>query len=45
MIDLSYKKRTVQDSEQEEPLGIAVLGLMPFAWFFAWMLMQGLLHG
>ncbi len=42
MIDLNYKKK---QEEREEPLGIVILGVLPFVMGFWWMLMQGLLHG
>ena len=42
MIDLNYKKKK---EAEETPLGIVILGCLPFAFGFWWMLVQGILHG
>lgn len=40
MIDLSYKPRKAEQAE--EPLGIVVLGCMPFAALLAWIILSGI---
>ena len=44
MIDLNQHKPAKKQEEQEAPLGIVILTCLPFAWGFAWILFQGLLH-
>ena len=43
MIDLNRKQP--EKKEEETPLGIVILAMMPFALGFWWILTQGLIHG
>lgn len=43
MIDLNRQRP--EKPEEDTPLGIVILGLMPFALGFWWMLTQGLING
>lgn len=43
MIDLSYKPRKAETTN-EDPLGIVILGSMPFAAMLAWIILTGLTH-
>ena len=47
MTDLSLKKtsRTAEKKEAEEPVGVVILMLLPFAGLFWWLLTQAFLHG
>lgn len=42
MIDLSYKPRKAEP--KEDPIGIVILGSMPFAAMLAWIILAGLAH-
>lgn len=43
MIDLSYKPR--KEKPKEEPLGLVILGLLPFAVLFYVVLTAGFMNG
>ena len=46
MIDLSYQGPEARGKrkEDETPIGVVILGLLPFCLGFVWMVFQGLLH-
>lgn len=41
MIDLTYRAKTAK-REEEPPMGVMILCLMPFAVLFTWMILTGL---
>ena len=41
MIDLTYRAKTAK-REEETPLGVVIICLMPFAALFTWMILSGL---
>ena len=42
MIDLTYRAKTNAKREEEPPLGVVIICLMPFAALFTWMILSGL---
>ena len=42
MIDLSRKPK--KEEKKDEPLGVIILGVMPFALLWGWMIIKGLFN-
>ena len=45
MIDLNYARIKKEEKKEEEPMGLQLLLLSPFAILFWWILTQAFLHG